>query len=83
MRRPRQRGSTWSSRCVLDADQAKTYCKETGGKVALADEAGVAAFASALAPVVTALERDAATKDLVARIMSLSPPAPTSEIQAC
>ena len=66
-----------------DADQAQAYCKETGGKVVLADEAGVTAFASALAPVVTALEEDAATKDLVARIRSLSPPAQASGIHAC
>ena len=68
---------------VSDAAQAKTYCETEGGSVALADEAGVAAFASALAPVVTELERDAATKDLVARIRSLDSPAPASEITAC
>jgi TRAP-type C4-dicarboxylate transport system substrate-binding protein len=69
---------------VPDADQAKTYCAEAGGSVALASEAQLAEFADALRPVAEAIERDPVTKDLIARIRAMpATPTNTAPIAAC
>ncbi len=68
---------------VSDVAQAKIYCDQAGGSVALADEAGMQAFASALAPVVADLEQNATTKRLVERIRALQKPEPGEPINAC
>jgi C4-dicarboxylate-binding protein DctP len=66
-----------------DAAQAKAYCDQEGGSVVLASKAGVAAFESVLEPVVESLERDDATKQLVARIRASNPAEAEAAIEAC
>ena len=68
---------------VPDATQAKGYCADEGGHVALADEAGVAAFEAAVAPVLTKLEAEPDTKDLINQIRGLSAPDAGPAIEAC
>jgi TRAP-type C4-dicarboxylate transport system substrate-binding protein len=68
---------------VPDADQGKAYCADVGGKVALADKAGLAAFASALEPITAGIELETVSKDLIAQIRALPVSAPSAAIAAC
>jgi|Tabmets5t2r1_1033131.scaffolds.fasta_scaffold00449_4 TRAP-type C4-dicarboxylate transport system substrate-binding protein len=54
-----------------DAELAKQYCAN-GGRVVVASQADVAELQQAVQPVYDELERDAATKAMIARIRSLS-----------
>jgi TRAP-type C4-dicarboxylate transport system substrate-binding protein len=58
-----------------DARGARRYCA-AGGQVVLAPSAGVAALVAAARPVYAALERDAQTRALIARIRALAAQTP-------
>lgn len=54
-----------------EAEAAGTYC-EAGGGVALAEPSAVAEIEQAAEPIYEALERDPATKELIAEIRALA-----------
>ncbi|MET3932846.1 hypothetical protein [Arthrobacter sp. OAP107] len=65
------------------AAEAAAYCKR-GGTIFMAPVQGIAAFQAAVAPTIGRLEKDPATKALIARIRALtkSLPAPAA-LPAC
>ena len=70
---------------VPDAVQAKGYCKDKGGSVALASAPQLKAFATALAPVEATISANAASKALIndLRTMVKGLPAPAVSVEAC
>ena len=70
---------------VPDAEQAKSYCKNDGGSVALASAKQVEAFQTALAPVEATITADPTSKALVDDLRTLvgGLPAPAALTEAC
>ena len=75
---------SWSKDIVPDAVQAKGYCKDKGGSVALASATQVKAFQTALAPVEATIVANPASKALVADLRAAVKDLPAgAPVEAC